>query len=1287
MRNLKKFLALVLAMMMIFSMMVTVSAKDVSKYGDVDEDNDFYKAIAVLSGMNVLEGDDSGFRPDDTITRAEMAAVIYRIYTGKVGDAGKTNAGLYADYENAFTDVKGGGSDWALGYINFDYANGLVKGDPDKMYRPADPVTGYEVLAMVLRAVGYGKEGEFEGSNYTYQVAYRASLLGITTNIKDGTLGQKATRAQVAEMVFQAVQAKQANWSQLGSYYTTETLMSETPTKSLGEQHFYLTHGDLHVNAWGRPSDRWYNYNTNGNYANLMYKPVATFSNIKDECDVIDEFGIKQDDIVRYFEDNVELSPSNATGDKDSSIDEDGVGSTMGGMGSITEIYKKSNGDYWIVKINTYLALVTDVHTPEPDKHDHIAKRTVDLKLFIDASSNTVDTGVVSKDYETDETSYIEGKYIRVNIDKANKAHVEQNDQKKYTPYDLGLAEPLVVGDYKENFAAAYPDPARTVITVSPTKDETKYDSEKFVLNAHRSDTWVFLNDGYGNILGQAEANFKYGVIGAIAWFNNGLEPGHAEAKIYPVDQLNTRSDDGYFIKTVTNLNGAAAKNAEESQTDKINADPHWSEVYDSVGNNTALTGHLVVYSENDDGTIDIVTHAYDAARNNVYFGDRMTSRMIDGTPGDTDRNGKMSPYTVEKGQSNVKTKGNSVMAKANDYTVYLIENEDGGFDRYVGMRNVPTTSGTGVCILEGENGYAQLVVLTKTKDDTSRTFVAFVGNAAIATEGSATARRTVKVQNASDEIYYAHDVYELGVYNGAATKVYDLATNNSAPMNVATSNEGYKWDATVANAGPGLYEFTVDGNSVIESMRPLVALATPTVNESIDASQDTVNNYWYANLATRIKVVGNAMAAATYGSVASGEASPDNATVNDIGFNIYDATVIKVKQTKAASAGKVASTDIFTVGQWNKSDAIPANAIVLVVYERAASANRNNWTAYVYVLAEPDMATADKVSESSVTPPDCVKVYTKYNDTSKNITTQDRIVIVATDTITVEEGRAAIEAYFKAAGYSIADLEVSIASNGEHTYKVTSTSGSLTYNETFYWNPETDVVLGMIVQTEDGKSVVVPEGFTYANVGRMSGLTATSDLGTYVKVTSAGEEATAAMLDISTEASDGDTVEFGYFQIASGSGNGGLIAANGGTTGARFTFGTKGDANNTASSAAIGYLEFLDTATNGESGNSDVIYTKAKTITVKITIATVAACDGSNSNIQVSVGNASFSAVDGVSLDDINGAHVASWTIASSDVTSVGEIKSVELTINIKQIGDVKIDAWITAVTDPNAS
>lgn len=1122
MRNLKKFLALVLAMMMVFSMMVTVSAKDISAYGDVDKDEEFYEAIAVLSGMNVLEGDDSGFRPDEYISRAEMAAVLYRIYTGNVGESGKQNAALFADYEDTFTDVKGTGSDWALGYINFDRANGLVKGDPDGMYRPADNVTGYEALAMILRAVGYGKTGEFEGGGYQYQVAYRGSLLGITDNITDGTLGQKATRAMVAEMAFRAVVpgVPQADWAELVGYYTTESVMSDKQRPSLGEEHFGLTHGDLHVNRWGRPSNRWWKAGTSTVYANLMYTPVATFGNIKDECDVIDEFGIKEGKIVTYYVDNVLTSPSDATSAGKEKIREQGVGSTMGGMGTLTEIYKKSNGDYWIVEINTYLALVTDVHEPEPDKHDHIGDRTVDLKLFIDASSGTVDTGVVWKGYETDELSYIEGKYIRVNLDLADSAHAKLATQSNCEVYDLGLAEALVIGDYKENFAAYYPDPARTVVTVS-TKDETKADSKKFYLNAHEDGTWVFLNDGYGNILGQTVASFNYGVIGAIVWINNGLNPGHAEAKIYPVNELNTRSDDGYFIKTVTNLNGAAARNA-EGNLSSIDSDTDWNGVFDSVANNTKLVGHLVVYSENDDDTIDIITHAYDAAKNNVYFGDRRATRIVDGTPGDID-----SPYTVNNGQSNVLNKGKNVMSKANDYTVYLIENDDGGFDRHVGMRNVPTTTGTGVCILEGENGYASLVVLTKTKDDTSRTFVAFVGNAAVATEGSATAKRTNKVQNASDEIYYAHDVYELGTYTGAATKVYDIATNSASPLNATDSNVGNKWNAAIANAGPGLYEFTVDSNNVIESMRQLVALATPTANENL-ASSDTINNYWYANFATRVKAVGNAMITATYSAIASSEASPVSATQNDIGFNIYDATIIKLTQKKAASEGTVSTSDIFTVGQWNKSDAIPANAAVLVVYERAARAELNNWTAYVYVLAEPEMATVDEIDDTT-TPPDCIAVYTRLNDPTKEITSNDRIKIVATGEITVAEGEKAIEAYLKAAGYSIKDMTVTIASNGEHTYTIMSTGGETTYQTTFYWNPEDDVATdGIIVKVGD-KSYVVPEDFPYASIGQLLGKTATADLGTYVKVTTTGG---TDYFDKDVGASNGDTIEFAYFKV-----------------------------------------------------------------------------------------------------------------------------------------------------------
>ena len=105
MRNLKKFLALVMAMVMAFSLMLSASAanpvKTFDDAGSIEEK--FVEAADVLTGMKVFQGDEGGFRPADTITRAEVAALIYRLATGDVDNA---RAQLYANYGN-FTDEIG----------------------------------------------------------------------------------------------------------------------------------------------------------------------------------------------------------------------------------------------------------------------------------------------------------------------------------------------------------------------------------------------------------------------------------------------------------------------------------------------------------------------------------------------------------------------------------------------------------------------------------------------------------------------------------------------------------------------------------------------------------------------------------------------------------------------------------------------------------------------------------------------------------------------------------------------------------------------------------------------------------------------------------------------------------------------------------------------------------------------------------------------------------------------------------------------------------------------------
>jgi len=122
----------------------------------------------VLSGLDVVRGDENGIRETDPITRAEVATLAYRIHTADVTDA-KTN--LYHDLSTAaFTDLAPV-SAWALGYIGYAHNAQIVKGNGNGAFNPTGNIIGYEVLAMALRAIGYGKNGEFEGAEWQINTA------------------------------------------------------------------------------------------------------------------------------------------------------------------------------------------------------------------------------------------------------------------------------------------------------------------------------------------------------------------------------------------------------------------------------------------------------------------------------------------------------------------------------------------------------------------------------------------------------------------------------------------------------------------------------------------------------------------------------------------------------------------------------------------------------------------------------------------------------------------------------------------------------------------------------------------------------------------------------------------------------------------------------------------------------------------------------------------------------------------------------------------------------------
>ena len=192
MRNLKKVIALVA----VFAMVVSTVAFAQS-YTDVKDSDNYYEAIEMLSSLNILTGDkdDNGnavFRPNDTITRAEVAAIVERMQN--INSASQT--------ATVFTDVPS--SHWASGYIAQANAAGIINGYGDGTFGPEDPVLYEQAIKMVVETIGYAPFVKDNGGYYAGHLL-AAQRYGVLDGVVGGAIGAKATRGQVAQLVYNAI--------------------------------------------------------------------------------------------------------------------------------------------------------------------------------------------------------------------------------------------------------------------------------------------------------------------------------------------------------------------------------------------------------------------------------------------------------------------------------------------------------------------------------------------------------------------------------------------------------------------------------------------------------------------------------------------------------------------------------------------------------------------------------------------------------------------------------------------------------------------------------------------------------------------------------------------------------------------------------------------------------------------------------------------------------------------------------------------------------------------------
>jgi hypothetical protein len=113
MRNFKKFLALVLAMLMVSACAVSVSAFD-----DVAAGDKYASAIELLADLGVITGRGDGkFYPNDTLTREEAAVIAAKTLVGATPVEWAAETTKFADV----TDK------WSFAYINYaDKANVMI---------------------------------------------------------------------------------------------------------------------------------------------------------------------------------------------------------------------------------------------------------------------------------------------------------------------------------------------------------------------------------------------------------------------------------------------------------------------------------------------------------------------------------------------------------------------------------------------------------------------------------------------------------------------------------------------------------------------------------------------------------------------------------------------------------------------------------------------------------------------------------------------------------------------------------------------------------------------------------------------------------------------------------------------------------------------------------------------------------------------------------------------------------------------------------------------------------
>ncbi|WP_337676609.1 S-layer homology domain-containing protein [Dysosmobacter sp.] len=362
----KKFLSLVLALVMTMSLVtVSAGAKDFTDSSKIN----YAEAVDVLSEAKVIDGyADGAFNPSNTLTRGAAAKIICNLILGPTtASALVADAAPYKDVPTNHTFA---------GYIAYCQKTGIISGYADGTFKPANSLTGYAFMKMLLGALGYKADQEgYTGANWSIQVAKRALNIGLADDLVGDFNGVKAVnREEACLYAFNTLKAtmveydknstvtvgnitikEQSDAKEMANTAKTETIKDDNKMQFAEK---YFTDLKLNSNAhddFARPANQWkVKAEEIGTYS---LTPDATYTAKAKVSEIYKDLGlgstVKKADVTVYV-DGVEDASQPAC-----DIKKGDDKTKFGGNGVLTEVFYDDDADtITITEVNTYVGTI-----------------------------------------------------------------------------------------------------------------------------------------------------------------------------------------------------------------------------------------------------------------------------------------------------------------------------------------------------------------------------------------------------------------------------------------------------------------------------------------------------------------------------------------------------------------------------------------------------------------------------------------------------------------------------------------------------------------------------------------------------------------------------------------------------------------------------------------------------------------------------------------------------------------------------------------------------------------